>query len=63
MTIDEKSYKGGVNGAVHPISWYQDYEGGRVFYTELGHTDETFSEEKFLKHLLGGINYAIGRAK
>lgn len=63
LTIDEKSYHGGVNGADHPMAWYHDYDGGRAFYTNLGHTKETFTEELYLKHLLGGIKYAIGDNK
>ncbi|HZF63613.1 MAG TPA: ThuA domain-containing protein, partial [Chitinophagaceae bacterium] len=60
LTIDEKTYEGGKNGDHHPMSWYHEYDGGRAFYTELGHTDETFAEPLYLKHLLGGIQYAIG---
>ena len=60
IKIDETSYEGGTNGDNHPISWYHDYDGGRSFYTELGHTKETFENPKFLNHLLGGIKYAIG---
>ncbi|HYG41244.1 MAG TPA: ThuA domain-containing protein [Cytophagales bacterium] len=60
VTIDEKSYQGGTNGDNHPMSWYHEFEGGRVFYTNMGHTNETFSEPLFLKHLSGGINYVLG---
>ncbi|EAR01660.1 ThuA domain-containing protein [Maribacter sp. HTCC2170] len=60
ITVDESTYEGGENGEFHPMSWYHDYDGGRAFYTAAGHTDESFSEEKFLKHVLGGIQYAIG---
>ncbi len=60
MTVDESTYEGGENGDYHPMSWYHEYDGGRAFYTAGGHTDESFSEELFLKHLLGGIQYAIG---
>lgn len=60
ITLDESSYKGGLNGDFHPIAWYHDFDGGRAFYTGGGHTDESFSEDLFLKHLLGGIQYAIG---
>ena len=60
VTIDESSYEGGTNGAVHPMSWYHNYDGGRAFYTELGHTDESYTEPNYLKHLLGGIHYAMG---
>jgi len=63
ITIDEKSYEGGTNGDFHPMSWYHDYDGGRAFYTELGHTDECYQEPLYLKHLLGGIEYAIGDNK
>lgn len=42
------------------MAWYHDYDGGRAFYTELGHTKESFTEEPYLKHILGGIQYAIG---
>jgi type 1 glutamine amidotransferase len=45
----------------HPIAWYHEYDGGRAFYTGLGHTDESYSEPLFLHHLLGGIKYAMGK--
>ena len=60
LTVDESSYEGGTHGGHHPMSWYHEYDGGRAFYTELGHTEESYSEENYLKHLLGGIQYAIG---
>lgn len=60
ISIDEKSYQGGENGDKHPMAWYHNFDGGRVFYTELGHTNESFSEPLYLKHILGGIQYAIG---
>jgi glucose/arabinose dehydrogenase/type 1 glutamine amidotransferase len=60
ISIDEKSYQGGENGDKHPMAWYHNFDGGRVFYTELGHTNESFVEPMYLKHILGGIQYAIG---
>jgi glucose/arabinose dehydrogenase/cytochrome c551/c552/type 1 glutamine amidotransferase len=60
VTIDENSYKGAKRMGYHPMVWYHDYDGGRAFYTELGHTDETYKEDNYLKLLLGGIKYAIG---
>ncbi len=59
-TLDESTYKGGKNGDPHPIAWYHEFDGGRAFYTGLGHTKESYSEPEFLQHLSGGINYAIG---
>jgi cytochrome c len=60
ITIDETSYKGGINGANHPMAWYHNYDGGRAWYTELGHTDESYSDPLYLKHILGGILWAMG---
>ena len=59
MKLDENSYEGGENGENHPISWYHEYEGGKVFYTGLGHREETYKNPLFLKHILGGILYAM----
>lgn len=61
LKIDESSYKGGKHGDNHPLAWYHDYEGGRAFYTSLGHSPESYSEPLFIQHLLGGIVYAIGK--
>lgn len=61
ITLDENSYKGGSNGATHPMAWYHEYDGGKVFYTGMGHTDESFKEPAFLQHLLGGIRYVLGK--
>lgn len=60
ITIDESSYEGGKNGLSHPMAWYLEYDGGKSFYTELGHTPESYSDTFFLKHLLGGIKYVTG---
>lgn len=56
ITADERTYdpKGGM-GEFHPMSWTHEYDGGRIFYTALGHTDESFLDDNFLKHILGGI--------
>ncbi|MET7394323.1 ThuA domain-containing protein [Dactylosporangium sp. NPDC005572] len=56
--LDETSYTGGSMGTDHPISWCRAYDGGRSWYTGLGHTIESFSEANFRTHLLGGIRYA-----
>ncbi|NII27309.1 ThuA domain-containing protein [Pseudoflavitalea sp. X16] len=60
MTIDESTYTGNRMGTTHPMSWYHAFEGGRAFYTELGHTNESFTTDTlYLQHLLGGIQYAM----
>ncbi|MBB2149485.1 ThuA domain-containing protein [Pedobacter gandavensis] len=63
LNIDENSYQGGTNGAKHPMAWYQDFEGGRAFYTGLGHTEASYTDPLFLEHLWGGLQYAMGIKK
>ncbi|MEU8532311.1 ThuA domain-containing protein [Streptomyces parvulus] len=59
-SLDESSYSGGNMAGDHPISWCKDYRGGRAFYTGGGHTDESFADPAFNRHLLGGIRWAAG---
>ena len=61
LNLDERSYDGGTNGDNHPIAWYHDFDGGRAFYTAGGHTKASFDEPDFKEHLLGGINYCLGK--
>ena len=60
MKVDERSYNGGGHKGYHPIAWYHDFDGGRSFYTGIGHNAENFKKPLFMDHLLGGIEYAIG---
>ena len=60
VRVDEASYSGGTMGAVHPIAWQHSYDGGRAWYTAMGHAACSFSERPFLDHLLGGIEWAAG---
>ncbi|MFG2473145.1 ThuA domain-containing protein [Streptomyces canus] len=62
-SLDESSYTGGTMNGDHPIAWCQDYQGGRAFYTGLGHTKESYADPAFRGHVLGGIRYAIGDAQ
>lgn len=62
MTLDESTYAGGAMGFDHPISWYHYFDGGRSWYTGLGHTAGTYSEPLYQQHLLGGIRFAAGQA-
>jgi cytochrome c len=61
-TVDESTYSGGTMGADHPIAWCQSIEGGRSWYTAMGHTKESYAEPLFRRHLLGGIESAAGVA-
>ena len=59
-TLDESSYEGGENGDYHPIAWYHEFQGGRSFYTGMGHTPESYADSLFRDHLLEGIKYITG---
>lgn len=46
----------------HPLAWYHDYEGGRCWFTSLGHRKEVYDDPVFRKHILGGILWAMGHS-
>ncbi|WP_255702885.1 ThuA domain-containing protein [Antarcticibacterium sp. 1MA-6-2] len=52
-SLDEDTYEGGKNGDDHPIIWYHEYDGGRAFYTGVGHTDESYSELGSFRTFIG----------
>ncbi len=67
LAVDETSYnpnvqwgekKGVGMGKLHPVAWYHNYDGGRSFYTALGHMPEDFSDPAFLNFLYSGIFWA-----
>jgi uncharacterized protein len=58
-SLDESSYSGGTMGD-HPITWCQNYGGGRAWYTGLGHTEASYADPNFTRMLLGGIQVAAG---
>lgn len=60
LKADETTYKGGNNGPNHPLAWWHDFDGGRSFYTALGHFDEAYVNPLYVQHLREGILYAIG---
>jgi type 1 glutamine amidotransferase len=43
----------------YPLAWARDFGEGRVFYTALGHLGEVWGDERYLRHLLEGIAWAI----
>ncbi len=71
LRADETSYdpvrahfkkKGGkAMGADHPVSWIREWQGGRFFYTGIGHDERSTNTEFGRKHILGGINWAAGK--
>ena len=69
LSVDESTYDprgysvpGGSPGmGDHPISWCQPYDGGRAFYTALGHFASTWTDTRFQAHLRGAIKWVAKR--
>ncbi|SJL00031.1 uncharacterized protein ARMOST_03343 [Armillaria ostoyae] len=72
LTVNESSYTDDGTrrfnqGEPHPIAWYQEHgagvvsggTAGRSFYTSLGHLNETWEDELFMNHILGGIQWTL----
>jgi cytochrome c len=60
ISVVDSTYKESWDEDRHPLSWYHVYDGGRAFYTALGHTSESYQEAAFVRHLRGGIEWALG---
>lgn len=62
---DEKKgeYPGKIFGDYFPLAWCQEFDGGRQFYTALGHKPEHYEDPVFIRHLTGGIQWALGEEK
>jgi len=67
ITVDEETYDpartwgSGLDtsmGDFHPIAWHHEFDGGRSFYTALGHIPASFNDPWFLAHIYGGIYWA-----
>jgi type 1 glutamine amidotransferase len=71
LSVDESTYDprgysvpgGSPPMGDHPISWCHRYDGGRAFYTALGHKGTYWDEPLLLSHILGGIEMAAGATR
>ncbi|HWM11671.1 MAG TPA: ThuA domain-containing protein, partial [Solirubrobacteraceae bacterium] len=63
LKLDENTYDeqdGSAAADDHPIAWCSNYDGGRHFYTALGHNGTYWSEPDYLDHIRGAIKWAAG---
>ena len=60
---DAGAYPGKTFGQYFPLCWYHTFEGGRQWYTALGHYPRHYRDENFIKHLTGGIRWAMEKNK
>ncbi|WP_244624717.1 ThuA domain-containing protein [Sphingomonas sp. So64.6b] len=59
-TIDPASI-GEADVNPNPVAWCQEFEGGRIFYTAMGHTDESYRDPWFVKQIENGLNWVLKR--
>jgi hypothetical protein len=66
-SVDETTYNAGPLGMGHdvrdhPVIWYKQFDGGRYFYSALGHTYEDYKSDRYFRALLiGAIEWAGAR--
>jgi regulation of enolase protein 1 (concanavalin A-like superfamily) len=61
--IDESTYNeddGNTTDDDHPMTWCHRYDGGRSWYTGMGHTEASYTEPNFLTQVLGGLETTAG---
>lgn len=57
---EKSTYPGDTFGNYFPLCWSQEFEGGRQWYTALGHDAHMYNDPTFRKHLRGGIIWVLG---
>jgi type 1 glutamine amidotransferase len=62
LSLDESTYEGGTMDGDHPIAWCHPVGAGRSWYTGGGHTPESYVDEQFRAHLVGGVRWAAKAA-
>jgi type 1 glutamine amidotransferase len=60
ITLDPASI-GEADVNPNPMSWRREVEGGRVFYTAMGHTTGSYSEPYFQRLLANGLDWVLKR--
>ena len=58
---EQAKYPGSVFGNYFPTTWCHTTDGGRQWYTSLGHRPEHYSDPQFLQHILGGITWVLSQ--
>jgi uncharacterized protein len=60
-TVKDDKDKPDFYGGASPSVWCHEFDGGREWYTSLGHDSATYFKPDFQKHILGGMEWVIGR--
>lgn len=46
----------------YPAVWYQDFDGGTVWITTLGHNEKDYEDPVYLNHILQGMRFVASQA-
>lgn len=49
-------------GNYYPAAWYQNFDGGTVWVTTLGHDKKDYQDNTYLNHILQGIQFVAQHA-
>ncbi|ANC32197.1 Trehalose utilization [Isoptericola dokdonensis DS-3] len=60
LEVDETSYGMGNHGTSHPVTWCQEIDEGRSWYTGMGHEGGAYSEAPMLAQMRNGLAYSAG---
>jgi type 1 glutamine amidotransferase len=61
-SLDTTTYTGHTMGKDHPIVWCRSFDGGRAFYSGLGHTAESYIEPAFVRMIRNAVHWAAKKA-
>ena len=45
----------------YPAAWYQDFDGGTVWVTTLGHNKKDYEDASYLNHILQGMTFVASQ--
>jgi uncharacterized protein len=60
VTLDPASI-GETDTNPNPVAWTRQINEGRIFYTAMGHTRESYSDQWFLTHISNGLDWVLKR--
>jgi uncharacterized protein len=58
-----KNTKPDVFGNMYPAAWCHEFDGGKVWYTALGHNKEDYTNPTYLAHIIEGLKWVGDKAK
>ena len=50
-------------GNRYPAAWCHEFDGGKSWYTSLGHSKEDYSNPVYLAHIIEGLKWLTDKGK